>query len=446
MIRPHGPKGHWLKGSIEALRADPVQFMSENCEKYPDINHFRAFHFHFYGVSNPDMIQHVLQTNYKSYHKGKQYKQLQIVLGDGLLTSEGDFWRRQRRLAQPAFHRDKIESFIQIMNKYTDQLLKDWEKENGKEIDILEQMMKLTLEIVSDCMFSSDVDAVYGDVKKSMNVILYQTQKRIENVFNVPYPLPSKQNNLLRKNKKILSDIVHNIIHKRFENKAASEKSDLLDMFLKAKDEDTGETMNEKQIHDEVMTVFLAGHETTANALTWGLYLLSKEPEVVQKMREEIEQVLGTEKEIKMMQIPQLKYVTMAAKEILRLYPPAWIVTRECIQEDEIGGYKIPVGSNMMISIFQMHRSEKFWDKPNNFIPERFEDEKNISKFVYFPFGGGPRICIGNTFALTELQVILAKIIPAFSFKYLAKEEPKYVPQITLRPLNGLPLEIEVRR
>ncbi len=441
-LKPYGPKGKPIKGSYDEFIKDLIDFFSGIEEKYPDIAHVRFFHRNYYIITSPEYIQHILQTKNKHYQKGKEYKELKLILGNGLLNSEGDFWLRQRRLAQPAFHKEKIEGFIESMNHFTKHLILDWKSNPKKEVEVHSEMMKLTLEIVSDCMFGTDVEKTYNQVKDALEVNLELIQNRIRTVVKIPIPIPTSDNKKILKSKKVLDTIVYDIINMRLKNPKLK-RNDLLQMFMESIDEESGEKMNKKQLRDEVMTMFLAGHETTANALSWGLYLLAKNKEVYQKMRTEVFEVIKDKDKIYMEDIKKMPYTALVCKEILRIYPPAFIITRRCVEPDKIGNYEIPKNSNIIIPTFSMHRSKRFWDKPKQFIPERFVHEKNIPKFAYFPFGGGPRLCIGNTFALSEMQVILPLLVKNFSFHYSLKNEPEYVPQITLRPKHGIVLKVK---
>lgn len=441
-ISDKSPKGSFFVGSALVFRNDPLTFLINTAEEFPAFTTFRFAHLPMVYLSHPETIKHVLQTNNKNYKKGIEYEHLKPVLGEGLLTSEGDFWLRQRRLAQPAFHRDKIAHFSNQMVSCTVGILNGWE--NKLSVDIHSEMMHLALDIVGKTLLSTNVLDEANEVEKALEISIEESYHRVQALINLPLWLPIPRHLRYNKSRESLNKIVGKIIEGR--RNSNQRYNDLLEMLMDVQDEDTGEKMSDKQLRDEIMTIFLAGHETTANALTWGLYLLSQNPEIEKKYFEEIDRVLG-DKTPGLEDLRNLPYLTQIIHEVLRLYPPAWILGRTAIADDIIEGQNVKKGDNILISPYQMHRSKDFWENPDEFNPERFTPEKmkEMHKFLYFPFGGGPRFCIGNNFALMEMQLIFAMI----GQKYKLTLEPGFVvepdPLITLRPKFGMKMNLSPR-
>lgn len=436
------PKENFLLGSALVFRRDPIAFIQKTATDFPGIAQFRFAHLPMTLLSDPETVRHVLQTNNKNYTKGIEYEHLKPVLGEGLLTSEGDFWLRQRRLAQPAFHRDKIAHFASQMVECADRMLNNWS--DKKTLDVHSEMMHLTLDIVGRTLLSTNVLDEANEVEKALEVSIEESYHRVQALVNLPLWLPVPRHLRYNKSRESLNKIVTKIIDGR--RNSEHRFNDLLEMLMDVQDEDTGEKMSDKQLRDEIMTIFLAGHETTANALTWGLYLLSQNPEIEKKYLEEIDTVLGgkipTFEDLK-----NLPYLTQIIHEVLRLYPPAWILGRTAIADDVIDGHRVGKGNNVMISPYQIHRSKSFWENPDSFIPERFTPEKmkDLHKFVYFPFGGGPRFCIGNNFALIEMQLIFAMIGQKYRLSLHPGFKVELDPLITLRPKYGMQMDLQFR-
>jgi len=393
-------------------------------------------------VAEPDAVKHIMQDNNKNYIKSHGYDVLKVLLGEGLLTSEGDFWRKQRRLLQPAFHRDKLASFVDTYVEFGQHLVDKWSSVGeGQEVDVSKDLMETTLNIVSKAMFSSDVGDAMDVVNREFDYANEQLIKRITSPFKIPLwaPLPSirKERNSYEAIKKVVSDI----IEKRRTN--TQKYDDLLSMLMEVEDADTGEKMSDQQIQDEVITIFLAGHETTAVALTWLMHCLDENPEIQEKLQEEEARVLNGRKP-QLEDLMALEYTRMVIDETLRLYPPAWIIGRHSLGEDQLGQYHIPKDTNCLIPVYYIHRDPRFWDEPEKFDPERFskENSKGRHRFVYFPFGGGPRLCIGNNFALMEMQIIVPMLVRAFRLKKSPDFEFKKEPLITMRPAPHMRMQV----
>jgi len=441
---PKGPRSNIIFGAALDFRRDAIKFMTSTADDYPGFSRFRFVYLRMILLSDPEYVKHVLQTNNKNYKKGIEYEHLKPVLGEGLLTSEGDFWLRQRRLAQPSFHRDRIAGFIEKMVDCTDEMLNEWEKKKHNSLDVHVEMMHLALDIVGRTLLSTNVKSNAGEVEHALNGSIAESYHRLKKLANYPLWLPVPRVLKYNHNRRILDNVVIQIIDER--RKSGEKCNDLLDMLMSAEDEETGEKMSDKQLRDEVMTVFLAGHETTANALTWTFYLLSQNPVAAKKFYDEIDTVFNGKKP-GIADLKNLVYTQQVIYESLRLFPPAWALGRTALGEDEIDGFKIKKGDNILICPYVIHRSKLLWKDPEKFDPERFspEEMKEMHKFKYFPFGGGPRFCIGNNFAQMEMQVILAMTAQRFrlQMKEGAKVEPE--PLVTLRPKYGMLMEKERR-
>jgi cytochrome P450 len=435
-----GPEGHRLLGSLPAVRRDPIALFLSSARTYGDIVRLRFASKTGHLLRHPDYVKHVLQDNFRNFGKQTRgFQALRETLGQGLLTSEGDFWLRQRRTAQPAFHHQQIAGFAETMGRATADLLDRWDQETDltAPIDVAETMMGLTLRIVGLTLLSRDVSGNAAEIGRALDTILHTTMATITRIVDVPRQLPTRRNRQFQEARSTLDRIILQIIGDR--RTATERPADLLTMLMAAKDPETGEGMSDTQLRDEVMTIFLAGHETTANALTWTWYLLSKHPVVARTMEDEVDRVLAGRPPT-LADLPKLTYTRQVLEESMRLYPPAWMIARSVIAEDEIGGYRIPPDSIVFLSPYVTHRHPEFWPNPEGFDPERFAPGQaaNRPKFAYFPFGGGPRLCIGREFALMEAQLILAQIAQRYRLHLLPGHVVDPEPVITLRPRHGM--------
>jgi cytochrome P450 len=414
--------------------------------EYGDVVYYRMGPMHVYLVNDPDGIKHVLQDNQRNYVKGIGYEALEPALGRGLLLSEGDFWRRQRRLAQPAFHRQRMAGLADVMAGSTSAMLERWSKNavSGEPLDIAAEMMRLTLGIVSRTLLGFDVSGEADKIGQAMARALEETNRRALTPIRLDARLPTRRNLAFKRDIKTLDTVVYRIIEERRKRGGnVGPKGDLLDMFMEVRDEDTGESMNDKQLRDEVMTMFLAGHETTANLLAWTFMLLSKNPGIARKVRAEAEEVLGG-------RVPgfedagRLRYTAMVLEEALRLFPPAWVIAREALGDDEVCGYRVPKGSIIVLCSYVVHRLPKLWPNPEGFDPERFnpDTQPERHKYSYFPFGGGPRVCIGSGFAMMEAQLIVAMALSRYRLDLVPGHPIVLDPLITLRPKHGIRMTV----
>lgn len=420
----------WLGGDAHRLANDSLKFVQEIADLSEDIVPIRFYHIHFLVISGWEAADHFLRSAYKKYHKGLQYKQVRYLLGNGLLTNEGESWLQQRKLAAPAFHKKELQKYVQMFGDLTLNQLKSW-KELDK-LDIHKEMMGLTLRIVGEALFGTNVDQMTQRVEEAMEFVLETTQKRIETPIKTPLWFPIKTNQVFKKYRDILDQVIYHIIKER---KSTSEKhEDLLEMFMQARDIDSGYTMSEKQLKDEVMTMFLAGHETTANTLSWCIHYLSLHPkfaeDVVDEVRREVKGETPTLEEIK-----KLKITQMLIYESMRLKPPAWLISRRAIEDNMLGTIPIKKNTNILINIYGMHHRKKYWKEPESFRPYRFKDSLDKPPKYFIPFSTGPRVCIGNHFAMMEMQAVIATLLKKVRFEDMGVNIQETT-NITLRPVS----------
>jgi cytochrome P450 len=415
---PPGPSDGLKRWSLGPLNGNPLEYFTKIACEYGDIAGLRVLNFKTIFISHPDLIEEVLVTNARKYSKGRVLRANRHVFGDGLLTSEGDFWLRQRRLAQPAFHRVRIASYAATMVEYTQRMLDGWR--GGEERDAHQEMMRLTLQIVGKTLFDADVERDAQEVGESTATNL-RVKKEIAQI----------------------EKILYRIIGER--RASGRDAGDLLSMLLSAQDED-GSRMTDRQLRDEAITLFLAGHETTASTLSWTWWLLAQNPAVEAKLHAELDVVLG-DRAPSLDDLPRLAYTGHVITESLRLYPAAWGMARLAVEDHEIAGYSVRKGMGVAMAQWVVHRDPRWYDAPEEFRPERWEGDlmKRLSRFAYFPFGGGPRQCIGNAFALMEATLILATIARKFRLRLVANHPVAPLASITLRPRHGVRVTLESR-
>jgi cytochrome P450 len=437
---PPGPPNDSWAGFYRDYSRDPLRYLTALQRQYGDIVALRAFNYRVFYLSHPDFIEQLLVTQARKFAKGRILKANRRLFGNGLLISEGDFWLRQRRLAQPAFHRARITSYGQTMVRYTERMLAEWRE--GETRDIHAEMMRLTLQIVAKTLFDAEVGADTQEVGRALEAITALNSDFRRLVLTPPW-LPTSHNVRAALATRKLNRIVYRIIADR--RRSPGDTGDLLSMLLAAQDDD-GSRMSDRQLRDETITLFLAGHETTAILLSWTWWLLAQNPDVEGKLHAELSSVVAG-RSLSPLDLPKLPYTEKIITESLRLYPPAWGIPRMALEDVEIGGYTIPKGSGVSVSSWVVHRDPRWFDDPLAFRPDRWDGElqKRLPRFAYFPFGGGPRQCIGNAFALMEAQLLLASIAQKFRFR-LVSDHP-VVPQasITLRPKHGIRVVLEAR-
>lgn len=436
---PPGPYGGLKGWSLRALKQSPLEMFSE-LARYGDVVGIRVVNIRNIFINHPDLIEEVLIGHPRRYVKGRVLRANRHVFGEGLLTSEGDFWLRQRRLVQPAFHRAQIAAYAETMVEYAQRMLEGWR--GGEERDVHQEMTRLTLEIVVKTLFDADVTRDAQDVGKSLELLL-ELGANFRRTLFIPHWMPTPTNLRIKREIAFIERILYRIIGER--RASGSDTGDLLSMLLQVRDED-GSRMTDKQLRDETITLFLAGHETTASSLSWTWWLLARNPAVEAKLHAELDEVLGG-RAPSLEDLPRLPYTGNVITESLRLYPPAWGLARVAVENHELSGYPVKKGMGVAMAQWVVHRDTRWFDAPDEFRPERWEGDflKRIPRFAYFPFGGGPRQCIGNSFALMETTLILATVAQHYRLRLVPDHPVVPLASITLRPRYGVRVILESR-
>ena len=449
---PPSQKPNLIGGHFRKFRTDPTGFLTAQ-SKLGDVSYFRIGSQPGYFLNHPDLVRDLFVVNAHKFMKGRALQRAKNLLGEGLLTSEGAFHLRQRRMIQPAFHRGRIAEYAKSMVEFADRMAASWNDGDVRDID--KEMMHLTLQIVGKTLFSANVEDDADDVGNAMTTV-----SKLFNFLLLPYSewlqkLPLPQTRRFNHARNTLNSVIYGIINER--RRSGVDTGDLLSMLLLARDEDDGGLMTDEQIRDEALTLFLAGHETTSNALTFTWYLLSQNPDKAEKLHRELDAVLGegtlasarvSARVPTMDDVPNLKYTEAVLAESMRLFPPAWAIGRLATEEHEFGGYAIPKGALVLVSPFVVGRDPRFWAQPGEFIPERWESQsvkEAGQKNIYFPFGGGLRRCIGEGFAWTEGILLLATIARKWRLSLDPAQKIGLQPLITLRPKYGMKMRISSR-
>lgn len=431
---PPGPPGRPVAERLADLTRDPLAFLTRCARDYGDVVRVRFGPAHLTFINHPEHIEYVLVTNHRNFIKSRALQANRRVLGNGLLTNEGQPWLQQRRLVQPAFHRERIAACAGAVVSLADRLLERWP--DGATVDLHQEMLRLTLAIVSRTLFSADVTAAADEVGAAVQVAIDHFDGRAKRLCGLPVPGSARFERAAR----ALDRVIGEIISRRRESR--HDPGDLLSLLLQA----PGEGLAEDQIRDEAMTIFLAGYETPANALTWTWYLLAQHPEAAGNLYAEVDAVLGGRLPA-LDDLPRLRYTEMVLTESLRLYPPAWALARQGLADVEIGGYPVRAGTTLLMSQWVMHRDPRYYADPERFWPERWADglAKRLPPCAYFPFGAGPRLCIGRSFALMEMTLILAIMARRFRLRLAPGCAPVPQPSISLRPRGGMPVQVARR-
>ena len=441
---PPGPKGLPLLGMALDLLRDPLTLMQSVAREYGDVVRIPVVLQSRILVNHPDFIQQVLLFQQAKFHKSTLTKETtERLLGQGLLISEGDFWRRQRRLAQPAFHRQRINEYAPTMIECAETKMRDWR--GGDTRNMAEEMMELTLEAAVRTLFGTTLPGEAQQVGRAMTFLMRYSLRRARSPFRIPAGWPTPKNRRATKEFDFLDSLVYRIIDERKALGDSTQRTDLLSMLMAAMDVD-GTQMTPRQLRDEIMTLFLAGHETTALTLSWTWYLLSQNSAAEARLHEELDGVLGGRLPT-VADMEKLPYLHAVISEVLRMYPPAYIMARTSIAPSTIGGYEFPVGSTILVSQWVMHRDARFYDDPDSFRPERWMEglAARLPAGAYFPFGDGPRRCIGQGFALLESALVIATIAQRFRFELVPGTTVVPEPLVTLRPKNGINMRFHVR-
>ena len=446
--RPPGPRSLPPLGSAPAFARDTESFTDLMWRRYGDLVRVRFLLWPGYLLYHPDHVKQVLHDHHRNYDKpSAMFGSLFPFFGNGLFTSNGESWLHQRRLMQPSFHHKRLAHFGTVMTDATLAMLERWQNAGSHPLDIETEMTRLTLRIAGLTLFNLDLSSDVDMVGHTFTTMLPQ----LTHYFLVPFPplwVPTPRNRRLQAGLETLNQVVYDMIDQRRQHLADSpgETGDLLSMLLLARDEETGKGMNDPQVRDEVMTLLLGGHETTSAALTWTWYLLSEHPEVESRLHDEVDRVLGG-------QVPtvdhlgDLPYTRNVIQEAMRLYPPAFFIMRHAIADDEIGGYRVAANSLIFLMAHMVHRHPAFWEEPERFDPDRFTPERSAHRprYAYIPFGGGPRLCIGNSLAMMEAQLVLATVAQRYSLHLVPGHPVELKVSVATRPRHGLPLTLHPR-
>lgn len=441
--RPPGPRRPFLGALIRPGR-DPLALFTRLARDYGDLVHFRMANEQVYFLNHPHYIRDVLVTHQKNFTKSRGLERAKRLLGEGLLTSEGAAHLRQRRLMQPAFHRERIAGYGTVMAAHADRLCARWTP--GATLDIAKEMMRVTLSIVGKTLFDSDVESQADEVGVAVSEVMatfwYSLLPFQGLIDRLPLPVLRRG----RASRARLDALIYAMIAER--RASGRDHGDLLSMLLAAQDHEGGTGgLSDLQVRDEALTLLLAGHETTANALTWTWYLLSQHPEVEARLHAELESVLtGTAPSVG--DLARLPYVERVVTESMRLYPPAWVVGRRAIDPYPLAGYVLPRRAMLFMSPYVMHRDARFFPEPERFDPDRWTPDMRaaLPKFAYFPFGGGTRQCIGEQFAMMELVLVVATIAQQWRLRLVPGHPVATQPLITLRAKHGMKMILEERR
>ncbi len=424
-----------LLGGLKSYVSNPIDFLDRHFKEYGDTFRFRLAYRYLTVTNNPEYIRHILQTNHRNYRKSLAYRKLRLLLGNGLFTNEGESWLLHRRIAQPAFHKQKINAYAEKIQDYAEEMVGRWK--GLEKVDLLHESTQVTLKIISQTLLGVEVGKEAEIVEKNLPVALSYMMRRVTSSINKPLWFPDKDIKSFKKSVRELDLLIDTIIKdKRKENKG----DDLLSSLMTLQDEETGESMNDKQLRDEVITFFLAGHETSAIALTWTLYFLGTHPAVLVKLKDELSKELTPSARVGE-RLSKLSYTKAVVQEAMRLVSPIWILGREALKEDKIGDYTIKAGDSIIFSPYFVHRSDEYWDDPESFVPERFLDASIENSNYYFPFGGGPRLCIGNNFAIMELMILLAVVVHSGDIELVDHKHPGFDFSLTLRPKDKIYLK-----
>jgi len=433
-----GPREMPFIGSAHRRLSGPLQFFRELKETCGDAARFTLFRERFILFSDPALVNEVLVTKQNSFRKGRALEGARVFLGNSLLVSEGEEHTRQRRLIQPAFHRGRIAGYAQVMAEKA--RLWTGARRAGEEIDLAVEMNRLTLAVVGETLFGSEVEAEAHDIAESLTVVIENFNRMLLPFWQLLRQLPTQRNRKLRNAQKRLDATMYRLISQR--RAEGRDHGDLLSMLLAAEDaENPQKRLTDTEVRDQAMTLFLAGHETTANALAWTWHLLAQHDEARAKMKAEIDAVLGADRLPGLEETARLPYTTAVLSEAMRLFPPVWVVGRRALEDVTIGDYEVPRRTIVIMSQYLVHRDERFWPDAAAFRPERWLDEKAQEarpKFAYFPFGGGGRICIGDAFAWTEGVILLAVMARSWRFEAVPGHVVALSPTVTLRPKHGL--------
>jgi cytochrome P450 len=434
-----GPQGYPIVGALPMVLKDPLPFLSQTVRDYGDVVCLGGIGAQkFYFVSHPRDIEHVWKTHHRNYVRGSNFQLLKPLGGDGLFLSEGDAWRHQRRLLQPAFHVSRLTGMVDTMNDSIATMLARWKSgiAPGKPFNLEREMMGVLIDISARTLFGTEVAADAHTIDESITTAFSILHRRVLSAVPFPWWVPFPSHVRFLRAVSALDEVVYRLIDER--RRGGLEGGDVLSTLLSVRDE-AGEPMSDRQIRDEVVTLLVAGHESTGATLSWLLYLLSRYPTVARRVDAELEEVLGG-RTVTFQDLPRLPYLSMVLKETLRLYPPFWMLTRTPVADDVLSGHRIPAGSILMFSAYVTQRRPDFWPNPEAFDPERFTPERSADRpqFAYFPFGGGPRLCIGARLAEMQSLLVLSAVLQRYALHAVPGRRVEPAAMLSLRPQGGL--------
>ncbi len=439
--QPVSPKGSWLFGNLPEFGADPLNFLERCARDHGDFVPLRFVRRRVNFINRPEDIEMVLSTQARNFQKTLGYRTpfMRRLLGEGLITSEGELWLKQRRLAQPAFHRERIASYASVIVEFAERACAPWRA--GETREIHRELMHVTTQVVVRTLFNSEVPREIDDLGTASKAVMERFATQFKPFRLLLLLLPSSSQRRFRRVMDNLDAYIYGLIRAR--RASGKDTGDLLSMLLQARDED-GRGMNDRQLRDELVTLMVAGLDTTALALTWTFYLLSRHPEVDARLRTELKSALGGRSPT-FGDLPKLSFTERVVKEAMRLYPPVWVIGRQAIHDCEVGGHPVRAGTSLILSQWVCHRDPRNFPEPLRFDPDRWTAERMaaIHKYAYFPFGGGPRVCIGNAFALMEATLVLATIAQKWRLLPASAAEIEPWATLTLQPRGGVPLRLE---
>ncbi|WP_017317766.1 cytochrome P450 [Mastigocladopsis repens] len=446
---PSGPRSYPIIGCFPQMASNPLQFLTNAAREYGDVVHLGPIGpQQLYLVTHPDGVKHILLDNFHNYVKGDNFKDkdFTLLVGNGLINSEGDAWRRQRRLLQPAFHsRQQIAAMVSLMTNVIEELLEQWRSIENTQIDVAAEMLELSQKIVIKALLSLDPNSSEtAQIIQAWHTVLGFHTDRIWAFFKVPLSVPTPKNVRFLQAVETINTIVYRLIRER--RQSSNDYDDLLSWLINARHE-SGEGLSDELVRDEIVALFVAGFDTSATSLGWVWYMLSQHPNVESKLQEELATVLGGRTPT-YEDIPNLKYTKMVIQETMRLYPAVWILSMTNVADDEICGYHIPAGSMIVLSPFVTHHLPSIWENPDKFDPERWSPERSAGRpwASYLPFGGGPRQCLGDVFVTTEMQLIIAMVSQHLRLKLVPGHPVEMDTRLALRSRHGLPMTLEPRK
>ena len=440
-LRPPGPRGHLLTGNSREFYKDQLGFLTESARNFGDVVRLRFLHVPVWILNNPEHIEQVFNSRNFIKPRSLRLPLQRRIFGNGLLSSDGEVWLRERRLTQPAFHRDHLARYAEVMIASTEEMLAGWKAEESR--DVYDDMRGLALEIAARCLFNADMSRDGAIVREVSNTVTDVFASQGGPRWILDNLLPTPNNLRFRKAIKQLDRIIYDLISRHREDKGSD---DLIAMLLSAEDED-GTRMSRQQLRDELATLFFASHEAAALVLTWTCYLLARYPDKQDTLVAELRSSLQDRKAPKVADLTALAYTRMVIKEAMRLYPPNRSVGREALNDCAIGDYHVPAGTQLLMSQWVVHRDSRYFASPEEFLPERWTPEfmRQLPKYAYFPFGGGPRVCIGQDFAMMEAMLVVATMLQRFKLVLVEGQVVEPQPVVLLRPKNGIKIRTEVR-